>query len=684
MFLKRFSLLILLVMLLILVSPFFSLSPSYSQSKPSPFRDTESVSQVNTSSKSNLTSAAITQVITSAHLSTLASIQYLAAVMDQFHNRFPVYDDVSSAGNHFHAYTKIPDENALVSITGSSTDNPHAGATAIRCEFQPGGVNFGGFYFQNGILPAGASAPEFNFGTAPNAGIDLTGATTLSFWARGQQGGEKIEFFMGGVGRNPVTGQPIAPFPDSSPRVPGIGTITMLTTTWQKFTIDLTGKSLNYTLGGFGWVASVNGNPNGAVFYLDDIQYELNNVRRTQRLNEPRFLASFTTKPFQVQPPPVSDLDLVLRNSAFTYDNALVLLAFLADGTQDSLRRARLIGDAFVYASKNDRFYNDGRLRSDYAAGDISLPPGWTPNGRSGTVPIPGFYDETQQKFIEIEQKAIDTGNNTWAMIALLALYQRNLDPVYLETARKLSNFIHTFRNNSGQFQGFQGGYDSYPESPNFISRVYASTEHNLDVYAAFTAMFQITGESRWQDDAQHAYRFVQAMWDSQRLCFLAGTIDPNTRNNNSGQLPLDVQAWSVLSLPDTLKLHPQTLNCAEQNHRITADGFNGFDFNDDKDGVWFEGIGQMAVAYTLTDQCAMVRNLRQELYRAQQTSPFGDGYGIVAASHEGISTGFDFKYFRRLHIGATSWNVFAQLGFNPFNQITNQACYIYLPIIEQ
>jgi hypothetical protein len=626
---------------------------------------------------------ATTQDVSPAHQSAQNSIVYLARVMDEFHTRFPVYDDVSSAGNHFTAYTKIPDQNAMVEMNGSSTDNPHGGATAIRCVFSPGGVGFGGFYFQNGVLPAGAKAPLPNFGEIPNAGIDLTDAITLTFWARGAQGGERIEFFMAGVGRNPFTGAPLlgSPFPDSSPRTPPVGTTTILTTTWQKYSIDLTGHNLEYILGGFGWVANVALNPAGATFYLDDIQYELNDTGRTRRLNKPRFLRSFTTKPFQMQPAPVNDFDLVLRNSAFTYDNALALLAFLADGTDDSMRRARLIGDAFVYASGHDRFYDDGRLRSDYAAGDIALPPGWTPNNRVGTVPIPGYYDEEQQLFIEIEQQAVDTGNNAWAMIALLALYKHTPDPHYLETARKLGAFILTFRNDSGQYQGFQGGLDK-PEGSAVSRRSYASTEHNLDVYAAFTVMSQITGEPEWQHDAQHAQAFVEAMWDAQKGCYLACTKDPNTRNADPGQLPLDVQAWSVLVLTETLTLHPGTLECAEQNHRTIADGFNGFDFNDDKDGVWFEGTAQMAVAYAVAGLCTEAALLSQELRRAQQTEPFGDGYGIVAASHDGLSTGFQFKYFRRLHTGATAWNVFAQLQFNPYYQTSAIACIVYLPII--
>jgi len=58
---------------------------------------------------------------------------------------------------------------------------------------------------------------------------------------------------------------------------------------------------------------------------------------------------------------------------------------------------------------------------------------------------------------------------------------------------------------------------------------------------------------------------------------------------------------------------------------------------------------------------------LRRELRRAQTTPPFGQGGGIVAASRDGLTTGFGFQYFRRRHIGATAWNVFAQLGFNPY-----------------
>ena len=598
--------------------------------------------------------------------------------MDQFHSTFPVYQDVSSAGNHFHAYAKIPDQNAPVGINGSWTENPHSGATAIRGEFTAS-APFGGFYFQNGILSSTAPVP--NFGDVPNAGVNLNGATSLIFWARGEKGGEQIEFFVAGVGRDATTGAPTNPFPDSSPRRPGVGTLSTLSTSWQRFRIDVSGMDLSYVLGGFGWVVNKTANPNGAVFFLDDIEFELSPSRAAQRLNEPRFVVSFTTLPRQSNPfdtDTLDDIDFVLRNTAFTYDNALVILAFLAEGSDDSVRRARLIGDAFVYATKHDRFFNDNRtcdgglptdqingarIRTAYAAGDLALPNGWTSNGRAATVPSPGFYVDANQTFYEVEQAAIDTGNNAWATIALSALYSRTHAADYLDTACKLGQLAASFRASTGTFQGFLGGTTN-PESA-VTPRPYASTEHNLDLFAAFTRLSQLTGGSNWIALAQHAETFVQEMWDPTRGCYLTGTTDTMTRNLSV--IPLDVQAWSVQAVPSVRATHPQVLACAETNHSTVADGTLGFDFNDDRDGVWFEGTGQMAVAYAVMGRANTADSVRAELRRAQANPAFGRSGGIAAASHDALTTGFDFRYFRRLHIAATAWNIFAQLGFNPF-----------------
>lgn len=596
--------------------------------------------------------------------SAAAALEHLRRVMDRYHDRFIVYEDVSAAGNHFHSWAKIPNQNAAVAMNGSSTDSPRAGATTIRVEFQDtSGFNFGGFYLLNGILGLNDLSPQPNFGTEPNAGIDLTGATALTFWARGQNGGETIEFFMGGVGRDSSTGQPTSPYPDSTVVVKQTFT---LTAQWMQYSLNLTGHDLSYVLGGFGWVASATTNPGGAVFFLDDIEYQLSPAARIARLNQPRLLRSFETEPYQSQPSPVNDFDFVLRNIAFSYDNALALLAFLGEGSADGLRRARLIGDALVYASEHDRTFDDGRIRDAYAAGDISLPPGWTPNGRTGTVPIPGFYVESTQTFFEIEQRRMSTGNNAWGMIALLALHKSTGDARYLTAALRIAQFVEEFRQDTGTYQGFRGGLDM-PESASPVPFAWASAEHNLDLYAAFSRLAQATGDTQWLIEAEHAGLFLESIWDSSIGCYRAGTIDPSTRNENPGTLPVDVQAWSVLAVPSVLSLHPGVLSCVETHHVTTDQGWTGVDFNEDKDGVWFEGSAQFALAYEQAAQESSAQALRLMLAQAQATPPFGDGFGIVAASRDGLTTGFDFFYFRRRHVGATAWNVLAQLTFNPF-----------------
>src|SRR5262249_20865697 len=161
---------------------------------------------------------------------------------------------------------------------------------------------------------------------------------------------------------------------------------------------------------------------------------------------------------------------------------------------------------AFVYAADHDRTYSDGRIRDAYMAGDIALPPGWTPNGRLGTVPVSGFY--RNESFTEVEQGGVSVGNDACVMIALLRLYDSTRDVRYLHAAMRLGDLSRGSRNDTGTYKGFQGGLDN-PESQSPARREWASAEHNIDVYAAFMHLFWISGESKWRTDALHARNFV-------------------------------------------------------------------------------------------------------------------------------------------------------------------------------
>src|ERR1700682_1564280 len=55
-------------------------------------------------------------------------------------------------------------------------------------------------------------------------------------------------------------------------------------------------------------------------------------------------------------------------STAFIYDNALLVLAYLARGRASDIQRAKVIGNALLYAQQNDAVA-DGRLRQAYFSG---------------------------------------------------------------------------------------------------------------------------------------------------------------------------------------------------------------------------------------------------------------------------------------------------------------------------
>jgi hypothetical protein len=573
-----------------------------------------------------------------------AAVNWLSTVMDRYHAAFDVYSDADAAGNHFPARGRMSsagDADALPPMDEAWMENPYAGPTAIKASFQARGDNWGGWYFMNGVLRGAEVAPRENWGDEPNAGIDLSGATKLTFWARGADGGEQVEFFAFGVGRDADTGAPIKPNPDSSRKV-STGYVT-LSPEWHEYALDLRGRDLSYVLGGFGWVTNAPRNSNRDItFYLDDIRYY------KPRLDEPRFLVSYETGVG-------TDFDRVMRNVAFVYDNALAALAFMAAG---DMERAKLIVDAFLYAQQNDRFYTDGRLRNAYQGGDLWLPPGWTPNGQANTVRMPGWYDPGEQKWLE-DRGAVSTsaGNVAWAMLALLAYYEKVGGSQYLSAAQQIGEWVEANCRDTRGAGGYTGGVEGW--EPNQTTVSWKSTEHNIDLYVAFERLYGLAGDAKWQGGADHAKRFVLAMWDEADGKFWTGTRDDGV-TVNTDVIPLDIQAWAVLALRVEGAPYWRALEYAEGHLKVNG----GFDFNQDRDGIWHEGTAQMAVAYQATGQQEKACQLVDLLESAQ--ARFGSG-ALPASDGDELTTGFDWFYFRRAHVGATAWFILAAREANPF-----------------
>lgn len=596
----------------------------------------------------------VTTLLPLSHGGLPEAVQYLAFHQDYYHRTYDVYTDADAAGNHFFVRGRMGEGQPVPPMEEDFAAPFCRGLSCIRAEFRPWESDWGGWYFMNGVYGPGDRAPRLNWGEVPHAGVDLRGATELRFWARGETGDEEVEFFCEGVGwRGWVR---VLPYSDSSPKV-STGQV-KLSREWREFRLDLRNKDLRYVVGGFGWVTSGSLTRRllrrPIVFYLDDIRYEL------ARLDEPRLLLSYETVRSNDR------FDRVMRNVAFVYDNAVALMAFLAAGDE---RRARLIAQALVEAMHQDRFYEDGRLRNAYQAGDLRLPPGWAPNGRARAVRLPGYYDARSGCWMEdAYQVGTNTGNMAWAMLALLAFYEATGESRWLEAAGRLGEWVDQHCRDERGAGGYMAGYEGWEPNPRRLT--YKSTEHNIDLAAAFRRLFRATQQERWRQRSLHAARFVKAMWDAKEGKFWTGVLDDGVTINRS-VIPLDVQAWAFLALgwsPDGI-VDPQSLrrglDYAEQHLRVG----DGYDYNQDRDGVWLEGTAQMALAYRLARAEGRSRQLL--VFLASQQLASG---ALPAAQPERLTTGFGWYYYRRPHVGATAWYVLAERGLNPFAPFPGQS----------
>jgi hypothetical protein len=168
---------------------------------------------------------------------------------------FYVYADARSINNHYIPSGWMGDYGAI-KYDGITKEDPYLGDSCIKIIYNgqtTQGARWAGIYWQN---------PANNWGTV-DKGFDLSKAAKLTFWARGEKGGERIEEFkVGGI---------MGEYSDSDSA--SIGPV-ILNKEWTQYAIDLKGKDMSYIIGGFCWATNIDVNPEGATFYLDEIKFE--------------------------------------------------------------------------------------------------------------------------------------------------------------------------------------------------------------------------------------------------------------------------------------------------------------------------------------------------------------------------------------------------------------------------
>ena len=287
-----------------------------------------------------------------------------------------------------------------------------------------------------------------------------------------------------------------------------------------------------------------------------------------------------------------------LTDIAFVYDNALAIIALLRAGEGAA---ARALGDGLLYAQTHDETFTDGRLRQAYHADDFILE-----NGNAHFA-------------YEFGLVGTAVGDMAWAGIALAQLARATGIARYRTGAVRIAEWIQTNTYSTAGLGGYTFGATAGLETRK-------STEHNIDVAGFFRLIQTLTGRRVWRDRSDHAWAFVESVWNDDDGFFWTGSeADGSTINQLGTQLPLDPQTWSWLvrrqgayapaldwaatnlATTDT----PLRLNSAlKGNQSVTGVAFasgslqadptvpiDQWNPKPDSGAVWFEGTAQLALS---------------------------------------------------------------------------------------
>ncbi|MGW1714812.1 Tat pathway signal sequence domain protein [Streptomyces sp. NPDC002156] len=390
-----------------------------------------------------------------------------------------------------------------------------------------------------------------------------------------------------------------------------------------------------------------------------------------------------------------------LFSTAFTYDNALAILAHLAVRTESGRARAVALGDALLYAQAHDPAYDDGRLRQAYNVGPYVF--------FDGVAQPDGFVraDGTANVGTQFGFTGTAVGDMAWAGIALSALARRTGARRFLDGAVRIGTWIEANASTDQPLGGYKFGVDGANQKLPF-----SSTEHNTDLVCLFGRLALLTGDPVWRQRRARARAFVEKMWQPTTGSgaggfFYTGTNDGVTVNKSP--IPEDTQTWTHLALNsraqhsrysrslDWAATELAVLDRSDRTNSTVPAGqsYEGVTFssasllaNEDapiaefqpkpnRNGVWFEGTAHLALA--LRDRAghgdeARAHRLIASIERAQEllgttqtigTRPLPERAGVVSATSP-LDTGFGFGYYPYRHVGATAWYLLAATRTNP------------------
>lgn len=303
-------------------------------------------------------------------------------------------------------------------------------------------------------------------------------------------------------------------------------------------------------------------------------------------------------------------------NVVSLYDNALAAMIFML---RDDFTKAEYIFDFF-----------NARISSELTVG----------NG--------GFSQLRNSNGVPNNHRWM--GDNAWLLIALNNYKDRTGFTTYDNLASELSNWLMSLQDTDG------GLFAGYTSSNSLMA--FKVSEGNIDAFNAI-----------------HGY----TAFHSQLLSFLEidrwDAVDQNLMawpSNAPYLYALDLHPWSYLMFNE----YPVSALTTAERFLTTQTATNGVEitgycFDEDRDVVWPEGTGQMALAFDIAGM-----HSEKELYLTEmeniliQSESYWNAAGFPYASNPGSVYGSDALWASadtEIAISGGAWYLFAKYGFNPF-----------------
>jgi hypothetical protein len=348
--------------------------------------------------------------------------------------------------------------------------------------------------------------------------------------------------------------------------------------------------------------------------------------------------------------------DRDINNWAFIYDQALVIEAYTYFGDFERARRA------LEFFDKKAKRVN-GRFANAYYANDGS----------------PAEF-------------TVHAGPNLWLGIAVLQYVKKTGDRYYLKLARDVAQGMISLQNQDSE-GGLRGGPDV----------TWYATEHNLDGYAFFNMLYQITNSTEHLNARDKILNWLL------RHTYAKSEV-PIMRGKGDSTIATDTYAWSIAAIgPGKLQkigMNPdKIMEFAEKNCRMEVaygrpDGksikVKGFDFAPERHlarggVVSSEWTAQMILSFKIMadfyqqNANAVKARYYQDKYAyylaelgkmiISSSSPSGQGESCLPyATHEMVDTGHGWitpKGSSTGSLSGTAYAIFAYYGHNPlaFNE---------------